>query len=209
MIKIIVFFQIFFVLIGCAFVPKKMPQFDISNLRSSFQNCRKLMIRAAFVNSYSKSYKLGFQDLNEYEINRMSDDVYNMTLSGNIDKSGAFNFSQADNAELVLIFGIEQAEYNFGVTWITALTYGLIPTYNSGAYQMSLMVFSKDGQSIDILKANELEYTRYSGLLLLPFLYKKSENESEIKKKYIDLASQKLLSDFSQSKFYLEAAKCN
>ncbi len=202
-----------YILSGCVFVPQNQSALDVSQISNRARDCKKLSVKFFFSGFYDVGYEPSFADLKKNQRSDPNFDDsyfdYKITLKKSFESANFFYISDENATDYYLVFGLEQTDYNWGVAWITALTYGLIPTYHSGKYQASLKVFSKDGNEIAVFKANELHFKRYMGFLILPFVFKNSEDQSEVLKKYINAASTQLLNDFSQSKFYLEAAKCN
>lgn len=190
---------------GCAFAPKNLSEFESMPIMAAKSKCKKHSVRVAFVSLYDDSYQPNFSDLTDKEItsashNNFEPSEYAKILRDNIKNSEEFALFENEESYLVFDFGLRHIENNWGVTWITVLTLGVIPTYHSGKYQLTVKVFSKNGELLADLKSKELEFMRYAGLLALPFVDTKpgESDQNEVLKKFIYLTSNELLSKISE-----------
>lgn len=189
-----IFYLLAFTLVsGCAFIPKGSfeSKAGLSNLE-----CKKTPVRVGFVAGLNFTPdRLRFRDISDPN---NSDDFLDKIVLDEINKSGAFELVKEVKPKHIIGFTYHNNDHNSFLSWLTVLTLGIIPIKQDSEMWINVRVFDPSEQLIYESDSFKLDYDRYTGWLVAPFISKdKSISFRELNEKYIPLMIKELINGMS------------
>lgn len=190
MFQQIVFLLTISIVCGCAHVPK-----DNFEARGDvpYSECKKTPAKVAFVTEGLDFTldRLRYRDLSDPN---NADSFLAKTVLAEIHKSESVELVKEVKPKYIIGFTLHNDNHNYLLSWVTIFTLGIVPIKQGSEMWINVRVFDSNEQLIYETNSFKLEYDRYTGWLIAPFISKdKAMSSTELNEKFIPLMIKDLV----------------